>query len=235
MFLELFAGTANLTREVNICDIPVEQPQDIASGDRSTLQSQYDILDPRHFRYLLKLLRKGKVRWLHMAPPCGTLTQARRTDEYGSTPVLRTEADPSGVSRNTLVEQAEKDYPQLDAKGINAIVDGQVERIKEANEIVRRTTKLAKLQVRLGHWFSIENPERSHIWQLSNIKALRKALGVKLLVGDQCTLGAPFQKGTGWLTNADWMDVVTGRCPGPPEHHHPALKGFVEGPQGKRV
>ena len=47
------------------------------------------------------------------------------------------------------------------------------------------------------------------MWLLSFMLALRALPGVELLAGDQCRLGAPWQKPTGWLTNAPFLNIVT--------------------------
>ena len=54
-------------------------------------------------------------------------------------------------------------------------------------------------------------PENSLIWLLTWMIALQSLPGVVLRCGDQCRLGAPWQKATGWLTNAPWLEVVERR------------------------
>ena len=51
------------------------------------INSQYFL----HRRGFILKTHKTLLGRSHMAPPCGTLTKARRTDTFGTTPILRTE------------------------------------------------------------------------------------------------------------------------------------------------
>ena len=157
--MELLAGTANLTREMRRLGLRTREPADISSADRKSFQLQFDILKPEHFRKLCKLLKTGQIRWVHMAPPCGTLSSARRKDKHGYAAPLRSKKHPEGQPREELEHEAITMNPSLPPEAINKIVEQHTERVKEANEIVRRTTKLARVQIRMGQWFSIENTD----------------------------------------------------------------------------
>eukprot|EP00972_Heterocapsa_arctica_P095142 14030985-Heterocapsa_arctica.AAC.1 len=63
--------------------------------------------------------------------------------------------------------------------------------------------RLARVVAKAGY-FTIENPERSYVWQFAPLAALARLPGVSLILGDQCCHGGPYQKGTCWLTNAPW-------------------------------
>ena len=41
--------------------------------------------------------------------------------------------------------------------------------------------------------------------------------------------GCEYRKPTGWLTNADHLEVLTKQCPGGPLHLHPPLAGLSQG------
>ena len=147
----MFAGTGNLTRAVRRAGLLVEAPEDITSGDRKVLQEQYDVLSPSHFKHLVKLLKSGRVRWLHLAPPCSTMSSARRKDEYGYAAQLRSKHHPEGLPRERLMEAARQENPMASIQYLQATADQQQYRTKEADEIARRVAKLARIQCRLGH------------------------------------------------------------------------------------
>jgi site-specific DNA-cytosine methylase len=66
MVLELFAGTGNLSAAARRAGLPVMTAEDVRTGP------EFDLLQADHYRDLKKLLRLGRVRWLHGAPPCQT-------------------------------------------------------------------------------------------------------------------------------------------------------------------
>jgi hypothetical protein len=107
------------------------------------------------------------------------------------------------------------------------------QKVEDANELAARMARLARLQIKAGGLVSIENPEESWMWEYGPVKALREIPGVVTFVGDQCVLGGPYIKATSWLTNAPFMNIVVGRCPGMPTHpRHEVLRGMVRNDTG---
>ena len=177
--------------------------------DSHTFADGFDILDNRDYRKPVNLIRGGRVKWLHGGPPCKIFSRARRTDRHGSAQVLRSESHPSGL-------------PGL----VSA-------KLRDGNEMARRMAKLCRTQQRRGGLWSIENPARSFMWDFPPVAALKKLPSVHFVEGDQCCLGGLYRKPTGWLTNAGFMSILAGKCPGAPEHpKHPTLEGRVIGPDG---
>ena len=85
---------------------------------------------------------------------------------------------------------------------------------------------LAKLCVKTGEFFSIENPEHSFIWHIKQFLDLLQMDGVHEIVGDQCCFGAASVKPTRWRTNEPWLHHLARRCPGEP--HHPTRRTLRE-------
>lgn len=81
----------------------------------------------------------------HFARPCRTLTRARRSDEFGRVPVLRSDEHPEGWGS-----------PQAE----------------QANEVISRMVVLCLLLHNRGATFSIENPENSYLWLLKTMQRL---------------------------------------------------------------
>lgn len=73
----------------------------------------------------------------------------------------------------------------------------------------------------------MENPEGSYIWLYGPVKRLLQLDKVRLIAGDQCQFMGEFVKPTGWLTNAEFPQVLQRRCPGRPTHKHEPLMGFT--------
>jgi len=137
-FLELFAGAGGLTAAVARLGLPTHQLVDVRGSQGEVLDLAVgDLLDPRVFRYYVQLTRRGRLRWLHGGPPCKTFTKARRRDRFGTARTLRSDQYPGGLP---------------------GITD---QRVQDANMLVRRFAKLARIVHRCGGYWSVENPERS--------------------------------------------------------------------------
>eukprot|EP00913_Durusdinium_trenchii_P033134 g31021.t2 len=96
-FLELFAGKAGLSREIErLCGnlVEVQQPLDV--------MEDWDILTDEGF-----VKAKGAVLsadHTHMAFPCRSFSRARRQDGHGSVPVIRSDSRPEGWGHPTAEE-----------------------------------------------------------------------------------------------------------------------------------
>ena len=201
-FLELFAGEAGLTAAVR------RAAGDIRANDRTL--SELDLTDNQTFKKIKQLIKRKKIRWLHLAPPCRTFTRARRSDRIARVRKLRSHSKPEGFdTTNPLV--------------------------KEANLLAARSAQLAALQHKAGGWFSIENPLTSYIWLFKPMKRLTSFPEIFRVEGDQCRFGGEYVKPTCWLTNSQHLKILQKRCPGEPTHVHPKLTGFTSDYFGNQV
>ena len=200
VFLELFAGEAKLTQAVQEVGCIVETPLEKRSTDGA--QSGLDFTSPEVFAGINKKARTQHYKWIHAAPPCSSFSRARRTDKWGSVPILRSDEFPMGLPEVT--------HPKL----------------IEANNIVRLLSRLVRTQHRAGQGWSIENPANSLIWQTTHFRQLAALPAVKMVVFDQCCHGSTYKKPTGLLTNMACFENLAKRCPGQPVHPiHPPLVG----------
>lgn len=138
----------------------------------------------------------------HMAPPCRTLTRARREDEFGTVRVLRSDSQPEGWGDEEAVR---------------------------GNLVVARMVILCLILHNAGATFSIENPWDSFLWLLRTTSKLMSLKGVELVLLHQCAYGAISQKATGILTTAQWMKLVRSLCHEVRDHFHVpgGLAGFA--------
>ena len=192
VFLELFAGQAGLTTRV----------AEVARGWATTRRPEdvwtdgWDICDDKNFEKLCK--ESDATDWIHKAPPCGTFTRARRSDEFGTVDVLRSDSHPEGWGDP---------------------------RAEQGNQIARKVAALCRQRHNKGQWWSIENPKDSYLWELKEFQQLKKLPGVYFVIMDQCAYGASSRKPTGILTNAPWMLLVNKTCGQARWHNHTVLKG----------
>ena len=140
-FMELFAGAGGLTKAVQARGLEVHEPGDIVVSNVRDGRST-DVSDDNVFKTLRDKVRRGEVRWLHLAPPCRTFVLARRADRFGSVVQLRSHEFPEGLHPHPT-------------------------QVQVANLLMTRAAKLAKTCLRAGAWFSIEN-QRGAIPGVSN-------------------------------------------------------------------
>ena len=141
VFAEFFAGLGGLSNamaEIDPRRITVAAALDGYAG-------QWDILNDEHYSVANDLVQN--IDHGHFAPPCRTLTAARRSDEFGTTKTLRSEDRPEGWGDRDSVL---------------------------ANAVVTRMVILCLKLARRGSTFAIENPWLSYIWLLSVMQKLYK-------------------------------------------------------------
>ena len=125
----------------------------------------WNILDDEHFESGKQVCRE--VDHGHMAPPCRTLTMARRSDEHGVAKMLRSNDYPEGW--------------------------GDLEAV-EANLVIARMVVLVLILHNQGATFAIENPWMSYLWQLPIMLKVFRLSNVELVLLHQCCYGAPWVK-----------------------------------------
>ncbi|CAL1136058.1 unnamed protein product [Cladocopium goreaui] len=182
-----------LSREIaEVCGglVHVLEPLDQHGG--------WDILTDDGFAQAKELV--SKADHAHLAFPCRSFSTARRSDQHGDVPVIRSSEKPDGWGSPLAVE---------------------------GNLILERAIILAFLLLDKGSTFSMENPENSYAWLVSFIQRLKRVVGVIFSGLDQCPFGARTQKPTGILGNAAWMTSINTRCHQVRPHAH--MEGGLQG------
>lgn len=126
-FLELFAGKAGFSKEVKwLCGkiVNIMEPLDVMGN--------WDILTEEGFEKAKKAVVDADHT--HIAFPCRSFSRARRSDNYGSGQVVRTEDWPEGWGHPIA---------------------------EDRNQILERALALIYLIEDAGKTWSLENPEHS--------------------------------------------------------------------------
>ncbi len=89
-FLELFAGYGGFTGAVREACGPLVEVMD----EQDQWTTEWDITNDEHFEKAKGWAREADHT--HLAPPSNSMTRARREDEHGSVPVIRSDANPMG-------------------------------------------------------------------------------------------------------------------------------------------
>ena len=191
-FAEFFAGWGGLSTAMKF----VSHRWINVSATLDGYRGAWNILDDEHFESGKQVCRE--VDHGHMAPPCRTLTMARRSDEHGVAKMLRSNDYPEGW--------------------------GDLEAV-EANLVIARMVVLVLILHNQGATFAIENPWTSYLWQLPIMLKVFRLSNVELVLLHQCCYGAPSLKPTGVLTSAPWVKLVRSLCHEVRPHLHTSLVG----------
>jgi ribonuclease HI len=200
MVIEIFAGTARLTRavrDIGLSGLAVDKDN---TRTQNVHIANYDLNDPPQFKALCELVQKhhAQILWVHFAPACGTASRARgrplpKLKKLGvKVPQpLRSDAQPMGLD------------------GL-----GGLDKVKTetANITYENMCLLARVCHGLGIAISIENPENSIFWKVPVVTALTSDIGGFMTYFDNCCHGGSRRKGTGWWANVDWFEQLAVRC-----------------------
>ena len=110
VFVELFAGAGGLTSAVRRLGLAVVPATDFVPSGRQGSSEEVsfaDLLDNATYDRLLRAAKRGEFRWLHGGPPCKSFSRARRRDEHGNAPMLRSIRFPAGLPgiKTRIVEE----------------------------------------------------------------------------------------------------------------------------------
>lgn len=184
-FLELFAGQAGFSGAVELAGGELVE----VMNHQDSWTTSWDILVDEDFERARAWVREADHT--HLAPPCKSFTKARRSDKFGATKVVRSQAQPEGWGDPLTVE---------------------------GNKIVERAAVLLDEAQAARNTASLENPEDSFIWEQPTLERHMKRMRKVGL--DQCPYGAETKKPTGILTDAAWMADVCARCVDARPHEH---------------
>eukprot|EP00435_Cladocopium_sp_Y103_P040010 s704_g10.t2 len=82
------------------------------------------------------------------------------------------------------------------------------------------TVRCIRVLLRVGGFFSIENPLNSRLWDFSPIQSLFKHRGCLFVRWDMCRYFTTYKKPTGLLTNLAALSGLGGLCTGGHRHEH---------------
>lgn len=198
VFIELCAGSANLSsvaQKFGYRVMPVVHKRNrhkpkchIVELDLAT-DHAWDVL-----RYILETC---EVAALHLAPPCGTCSNARGIPLPNGDPglqVLRTEEFPLGV-------------PDMS--------DAHRIKVDAANELYKRMGPFLQWLTEQGVAWIVENPTTSFLWQLEFFKE-----AVKNGYFAHCHACAWGKKKTSFLSNRPNISIMEKFCEDVPPHQH---------------
>ena len=206
MVLEIFAGTARLTRAVRDLGMAAMAVDKDNSRAQSVHVACYDLNEPDQLHALCDFIERHRhqILWAHFAPSCGTASRAR------GRPLPKLEK--MGIK---VPQPLRSDQQPLGLDGLTGIDKIKAE---TANITYESTCVLIRLCHRFNIAVSVENPENSLFWKIQQIVDLMTELGGYMTLFDNCCHGGTRKKGTSWWATVDWFTCLSARCDG--SHFH---------------
>ena len=201
-FVEIFAGEAGLTQAIIARGIKTLPPIEILANE--FVVEEVDILDPKVFQHLCKLIRAGCIFFIHFGTPCSSFSQARKDD--GGPPPLRDRHNLWGRPKLSRQDQA---------------------RVELGNQFMELTVELLVLCCQFGVHWSLENPASSFLWDMPPVRALAARAGVGRFILDMCRFQSKHKKPTALLSDCDLSALALACDLDVQPHVHEPLVGMV--------
>ena len=177
----------------------VADPWDVLRGKTLDGENEFDVLGKRAGPKLKRLVSRALVQ--HWGPECSTFSRAR------GKPIPNVSKDrwPPQVRNAEFVE------------GIPSVMralPGSARRVADANEMVNLAAQSCIEAVLSGRYFTLENPDRSWMWQMPLIRQLPEMPGVQLVFYHSCAFGGHRRKYQAICTNIPGFDQSVHRLCG---------------------
>lgn len=200
MFLEIFAGTARLSRAVRDVGMSAMAIDKDSQRAQSVHIATYDLNEPDQVAALSDFIVKHShiILWAHFAPSCGTASIARgrplpKLAKMGiKVPKpLRSDSQPMGMDGLSGLDKIKAEC---------------------ANITYENTCELMRLCIELGIAVSLENPKNSLFWKIPLVEAFLLEIGGYNTNFDNCCHGGTRKKATSWWSSVDWFTSLAAQC-----------------------
>ena len=150
IFLEVFAGSGNLSESVRSLGLTVHAVDSITKRRTGVAIHVLDLTNPSDMTILSDMVSLANIASAHFAPPCGTSSKAReRPLPEGMEDV---KAEPMRSTQHPL--------------GLPGLQGTDAKRVAAANRLYAATLCLLVILVIRGASVSVENPRNSYFWQI---------------------------------------------------------------------
>ena len=200
-FLELFAGTARLTKCFGQSGFKAMAFDKTSKRSEGQSVLEYDLSNRDEVESLLSFIKLNadRIALIHLAPPCGTASRARgkrlrflKALNIKEPRPLRDDFHPDG-------------FPWL--QGSDKI------RTEAANLVYENTVLIAQTAIQLKVAVTIENPANSLMWKTSPFLQLFESFPeLKFVTFHNCAHGGVRDKLTSFATNVSWFDSLALLC-----------------------
>ena len=200
MVIEVFAGTARLTRavrDIGLSGLAVDKDNNRAQNVHI---ANYDLNDPAQFKALCELVQKhhDQILWVHFAPACGTASRAR--------------GRPLPKLKKLGVKMPQPLRSDSKPMGLDGLAGSDKVKTETANITYENMCLLARMCHDFDIAISVENPENSIFWKVPAVLDMLSEIGGFMTIFDNCCHGGSRRKGTAWWANVDWFKPLAIRC-----------------------
>jgi len=148
LFLEIFAGSGNLSTAVKDINLSVYAIDNKAKRHSQVSIHVLDLTKQSDVAVLLDLTCHANIASAHLAPPCGTASKARERPLPES--LAHIKADPLRSQQQPL--------------GLEGLTGLDATRVAAANSLYALTIVVFLILYVRGSTFSVENPANSYFW-----------------------------------------------------------------------
>lgn len=203
LFLEIFAGTSSLTMEVrktNLRGVAVDKTTERAKGPITIL----DLTLEEDLKFLENfIVQEHNLCLIHLAPPCGTGSAARKRK---LPPDISERLREAGITPPQQLRS--EDFPM----GLPHIAGLDRYKVEQANLLYEATKRIAMLAISLNIRVSIENPTNSLFWKTDPIVELLQFHPGYINIFHNCMMGGDRQKQTTWWCSDDFFNSFNLPC-----------------------
>ena len=206
MVLEIFAGTARLTRAVRDAGMSAMAIDKDSQRAQSVHIASYDLNEPDQLHALCDFIGKHHqlILWAHFAPSCGTASRAR------GKPLPKLEK--MGIK---VPKPLRSDSKPMGMDGLSGLDKVKTEC---ANITYESTCVLMRVCIQFRIAVSLENPKNSLFWKVPIVEAFLLEFEGYNTVFDNCCHGGTRKKATLWWSNVDWFTSLAAQCDD--SHYH---------------
>jgi hypothetical protein len=152
----------------------------------------FDMRSDSFLDFVKEQLRTDKnIKYVHFAPPCNTFSQA-------CWPRVRSVARPEGKFGL---------HPKAKV------------RVRDANLVVKNMLECCHVADEEGIAVSIENPGKSYLWHMPNMKEYIAKTDASSYVIHYCRYGEEYKKPTKFVTTLHCLKTLSKTCNHPPKSH----------------
>ena len=204
--MEIYAGTARLSRVARDSGLGVLPIDKTSSRASQIFVANYDVTNPEEFNAMMELLEteKERIAAIHLAPACGTASKAR---EKKLTQFRNKGFKVPGPLRST-------DKPM----GLDSLEGLDKIRTEAANLVYSATAAVMSFCINSSILCSLENPENSLFWVYPDIAEIMETFGGYNVFFQHCMHGGTRNKKTRWWSTKDVFQPLSATCDGKHKH-----------------
>ena len=183
---------------------------------------------------LWRFIGSGKVRYVHLAPPCGTASLARECQSKERAAKAAASGWIGDIPRPLRSAEFPWGFPRASPDCPEGLTEDEAIKVEAANKLYKFAGDLMKYCHGHGILFSCENPRGSWFWALPTIIEVLGLEGVEDTEYQGCAQGHDRPKWSRWRHNIPALRELQATCPGESQDHKHRPWGYVTSGRGMK-